>query len=57
MAKKRAVGVTAQTFTAQCPCGGDVLDATTGAYQLTRESQPECGECHATITLGKTCLV
>jgi len=53
---KRAIEVTAQTITAECPCGGSVMDSTNGSYQLTADSIDHlvCDTCEAEIRIGKT---
>lgn len=48
---KRAVQVQATTFTAQCPCGGDVVDAH-GSYQLTGEGAMFCDTCDDEIIVS-----
>ena len=55
MAKRRATNVEAQTFTAECPCGGGVLDKVRSSFQLDHDSihtnGMECESCEAEITI------
>lgn len=52
---KRAVRIECTTFTAECPCGGAVLDAGSGSYQLSADSKRLiCDTCEAEIAIGKT---
>ena len=49
---KRAVRVTATTFTAECPCGGSVIDTRNGSYQLDSDSLAlACDSCEAEMNI------
>ena len=51
----KAVSVVAQTATAECPCGGSVMDMRTGAYMITSDSSDlKCDRCGNVVKLGKT---
>jgi len=56
---KRAVRVLVQTFVAECPCGGTVIDAITNSYELNAESINHlmCDTCESNITLGVTARI
>lgn len=52
---KRAIQVTAQLVTANCPCGGSVIDTRSGSYDLGSDStEMACDTCESPITLGRT---
>ena len=52
MTTKKAKNASAVLITADCPCGGAVMDAVTGSFDLTGEGQV-CDTCEATIVLPK----
>ena len=46
-----AVKVTAIVVQAECPCGGMVMDADTGSYDLSPGEEMVCEDCDATIVI------
>lgn len=51
----KAVNVVAQMVTANCPCGGSIVDMRTGSYWFTPDSITlECDTCGKHVTLGKS---
>lgn len=54
----RAINVTAQTITAECPCGGGIFDERNESYQLTSDSVSlRCDTCGRKASLPKTARI
>lgn len=49
---RTAINIEAVTFTAECPCGGEVMMAGTGSLLLTPGDAMVCSECDSEITFG-----
>lgn len=50
---KRAINLTVTTFTAECPCGGEVVNLR-GSYMLDPSDAFFCDSCGDKLTIGKT---
>jgi len=52
MTTKNAKNVHAVLISAECPCGGSVIDAVTGSFDLTGGDAMICDTCESTIVIN-----